>query len=182
MKDVIRCGVFETNSSSVHSIVIGNNGEDIYHTLPKVQYFGSGDFGWEVRQYTDADTKAAYLWTGIVKLNDEEDIDVDELRESITNILKNHGIEASFKEVGMVKSEYSDYEYLAFLKDDDWSYIDHVYDLKDFVKEVATNDELLMNYLYSEGSMIGTGNDNGDDDEGEVELPKNVLLEYCKGN
>ena len=183
MKTTIRRGVFETNSSSVHSIVIGNNGENIYRALPEVQYFGGGGFGWEVEQYNDADTKAEYLWTGIVKLNDEEDIDVDELRDSITDILGRHGIRAEFQEVGMIKSQYSDYEYFGFLENDDYCYIDHVYNLKDFVKLIATNEELLMNYLYSNGSMIGTGNDNGYDNErGSVVLPKNVLLEYCKSN
>lgn len=183
MKTTIRQLCFETNSSSVHSIVIGNNREDIYANLPKVQYFKGDSFGWEVRQYNDANTKAAYLWTGIVRLYDEDDINVDELRRSITEILHKYGIEAIFQEVGMIKSKYSDRKYFGFLEDDDYAYIDHSYDLKDFVKIVATDDNLLMNYLYSEGSMIGTGHDNGEDDEeGTVILPKNVLFEYCKCN
>ena len=47
MKTKIRKGLFETNSSSTHSIVIGNNGEDVQSNLPEEVYFHGGQFGWE---------------------------------------------------------------------------------------------------------------------------------------
>lgn len=43
MKKVIRRGVFETNSSSVHAISISNAGNLVY---PKFVYFEEGEFGW----------------------------------------------------------------------------------------------------------------------------------------
>lgn len=166
MKRTIRRGVFETNSSSVHSIVIGNNGENVYDCLPTQQSFKGGDFGWEVENYNDADSKASYLWTAIVTLYD---IDTNEYREKIANILNKWGIETYFEDPKVV---------------DENDYIDHVSDLLDFVITVCNDEDLLMNWLYSDGSELGTGNDSGYDgeDEGDVKLPKNVMLEYCKAN
>ena len=50
-----------------------------------------------------------------------------------------------------------------------------------FIKAIITNEELLMNYLFSNGSNIETGNDN-EYLEYEAITPTNVLYEYEKGN
>ena len=62
---VTREGMFETNSSSIHSITVGNK-ENLMDTLPldddgitlviNCEY----DFGWGEESYTDAEAKAAY--------------------------------------------------------------------------------------------------------------------------
>jgi hypothetical protein len=60
----IRNGVFETNSSSTHSISISSNSDGILETLPVSKkgfvHLSGGEFGWEERQYNDAETKANY--------------------------------------------------------------------------------------------------------------------------
>lgn len=61
----IRSSVFETNSSSTHSLTVGETGSGVMATLwideeGKVK-IGGGDFGWEQEIYHDAQTKADYL-------------------------------------------------------------------------------------------------------------------------
>ena len=65
MKTQIRQGVFETNSSSVHSISIIKN--DFKGSLPKkFTIDNDGKFGWETCVYDGALRKAAYLYQAIV--------------------------------------------------------------------------------------------------------------------
>ena len=163
MKLQIRKGLFETNSSSTHSIVIGNNGEDIYDNLPDKVYFYGGEFGWEHEVYDDVESKASYLYTSIVWC------DMNDYIDKIKEILAKWHIEAIFEELDK-KGSFKGY-----------AYVDHGYENVELVKQVCENEELLMNYLFSNGSFIETGNDN-DDTEFTNEHPKNVMLEYYKGN
>lgn len=167
MKQQIRRNIFETNSSSTHSIVIGNNGQDIYKELPEKLEFHGGEFGWEHETYYDTQSKANYLYTSIVWCGGE--IDVDDAIDRIRKILAKWDIEAEFEKLNENGEFYG------------WSYVDHGYENKDLVKELITNEELLMNYLFSENSSVETGNDN-DDTEFTAEQPKNILFDYYKGN
>lgn len=59
----IRLGLFETNSSSTHSIFIAPSSEGIYETLyvhKGTVHLTGGEFGWEYKKYNDAKTKANY--------------------------------------------------------------------------------------------------------------------------
>ncbi len=65
----VRHSVFETNSSSTHSISIVK-GVEVYDTLPLFDgpngnyvSIDQGEFGWGYEELTDAGSKAAYLWT-----------------------------------------------------------------------------------------------------------------------
>ena len=65
MKTQIRRGVFETNSSSVHSISIIK--DDFKGSLPKKFTIDcNGEFGWEVDTYDCPISKAAYLYQAIL--------------------------------------------------------------------------------------------------------------------
>ena len=65
MKTQIRRGVFETNSSSVHSISITK--DDFNGSLPSQFTIAcNGEFGWEVDDYDSPMDKAAYLYQAIV--------------------------------------------------------------------------------------------------------------------
>lgn len=65
MKTVIRKGVFETNSSSMHSITISDK-KGVMNTLSTssdgmtVNIDCDYTFGWGVEEYNDAEAKAAY--------------------------------------------------------------------------------------------------------------------------
>ena len=175
MKTKIRKGIFETNSSSTHSIVIGNNNEDIKSMLPSEIHFGSGEFGWAVDSYTDTQNKANYLWTGIVNNSM-----VDEYCPKIEETLNKYGIECTFEETEKKKNSYDGKLYDQFVNNK-WGYIDHSGDLIDFIEIVCNDEILLLNYLFSNESCVATGNDN-DDKIGDITNPKNILLEYDKNN
>jgi hypothetical protein len=167
MKTQIRNGLFETNSSSVHSIVIGNNGEDIYKNLPATVEFTGGEFGWKHEIYNDTNSKASYLYTSIVDCRAE--IDLEDALKRIKEILAKWNIQANFEQLNKDNRFYG------------FCYVDHADGNIDFIKELITNEELLMNYLFSNGSNIETGNDN-EYIEYEAITPTNVLYEYEKGN
>lgn len=167
MKIQVRKGLFETNSSSVHSIVIGNNGEDIHKHLPTTLEFYGGEFGWEHEVYTDTDSKASYLYTSIV--NCRSDINVEDTLKRIKQILAKWNVKAVFEEL----DENNNFR--------GFCYVDHAYDNIGLINELTTNEDLLMNYLFSSGSSVETGNDN-EETEYIAGTPKNVFYEYEKGN
>lgn len=173
MRKQVRKCIFETNSSSTHSIVVGNNGEDIYSGLPGVLEFHGGEFGWEHRLYTDTQTKADYLFTSLLYMDDPY-----VWMERIKEILGKWDVEAVFDE--LEEKQYSDGSVYYEVKGA-FCYVDHGGGNIDFVKKVCDDEANLMNYLFSEGSYIETSNDN-DDYEGLGEEPKNVLFEHIKWN
>ena len=175
MKIQVRKNIFETNSSSIHSLVIGNNNENIYENLPSEIYFNGGEYGWENEVYNDIENKANYLYTGIVKNNL-----VDELVPKIKDILSKWNITPIFQET-YKKVFYDNTMSDDFRNNEEFYYIDHSYALQDFLNTVCNNEELLMNFLFSDGSFIETGNDN-DDEWIDFKYPENVLFEYEKGN
>ena len=87
---VIRSGVFETNSSSTHSICITKN--NILDDKQDFIKFTIGEFGWEHEKYTTHYEKAQYLYTAIL---DNERYD---LIYKIKTILDSHNIKYEFEE------------------------------------------------------------------------------------
>lgn len=136
----IRNSVFETNSSSTHSIAISK--EPVI--IGKYIKFGIGEFGWE----NDCVDTADYLYTAILEQDNREDL-LDRLKE----ILDNHSIEYEFAEPVWHKSSYGDYL--------EYGYIDHSYELREFLDVILSNENLLMRYLFG-NSNVYTGNDNQD--------------------
>ena len=72
MNRKIRQGVFETNSSSTHSICIVKTA-DI--RIPASLHLTMGEFGWECENYNDSETKASYLYTGLLGNGREADVE-----------------------------------------------------------------------------------------------------------
>lgn len=183
MKVQIRQGVFETNSSSTHAIsVAGYYPEDwnpSYRVPEKIHFALDQEFGWEFETYEDTDSKAAYLWLIICDMHsDAKDLDdLKAVREHIENVLYNAGVQEVTFDMGSYKecswgddgSLYLDYP----------GYIDHSYEAYDFAKALLENDEMLLAYLLDSDSVIGTGNDNSDEDPYESEDAKWI---YRKGN
>lgn len=173
MKKQVRKSIFETNSSSTHSIVVGNNGDDIYSGLPNELEFRGGEFGWEHELYTDTQSKANYLFTSLLYTDTPL-----EYVERIKSILAKWNIETTFDEI--VQKKY-DSGYVCYEVPDKYCYVDHGTENKDLVKALCEDEALLMNYLFSDGSYVETSNDNDYYDTLGSE-PKNVLLDYYKGN
>jgi hypothetical protein len=136
MTKQIRQGVFETNSSSTHSICIAKDAE---LTIPKSLHFEFGEFGWEHDTLQSMSEKASYLYTGLVYNNRRGDLD------NIIQLLKDKGIEIT-------------------LEDGDSGYVDHSSELVDFLDAICEDEGKLMRYLFSDLSFIITGNDNDESD------------------
>lgn len=155
----VRNSVFETNSSSTHSICIA--------TRPVLQlkdevWLEFGEFGWESDEYSDTTSKASYLYTALVEMKR-----IDLLDNMVQLLLKN-GILCKFVDDPDNPNKK-------------WFGIDHVGELHDFVEAVCTNERLLMDYLFSPQSFIVTGNDN-DSDDGVSPNVKYDHIEFYKGN
>lgn len=135
----IRKGIFETNSSSSHSLHIDDKVE-VYDTIypdenGKITLKG-GEFGWQWEKYNDALTKANYAAIS------SSGVDFNLLEK----VIKNH--------TGAKKVEY--------IGNDTWnsgnySYIDH--DSCGLMSEL--NDEKsLKNFLFNPRCWLFLGNDN----------------------
>lgn len=144
MKIQVRHGVFETNSSSTHSICIAR--EVVQFDKSKTVRFGIGEFGWEFYTLRSTEDKASYLYTGILSL--EYDDYLDELKD----LLDANGIKYEFEEPKY--REISHGKYLCH------GYIDHGYGLSGFIRAVLKDSNKLISYLFSDKSFILTGNDN----------------------
>jgi hypothetical protein len=136
----IRKSLFETNSSSTHSITIQESGDytSIKHN-GKIELFG-GEFGWEWVAYRDALIKANYCAVYAAG------------NESKTEMLKE------------VISEHTGAEVEILVQRDDYdkegySYIDH--QSSDTADDAFASRETLKDFIFGVNSTLYTGNDNG---------------------
>lgn len=169
----IRKGVFETNSSSTHSICIAKDAE---LTIPKSLHFDFGEFGWECDTLRSLGEKATYLYTGLIAENRKEDA------EKIYELLKSKGIDVTVEEPTYKNNSYTNSEgkLVEYTTCENGGYVDHSDELKRFLNAVCDDESKLMNYLFSDLSFIITGNDN---DEEDVDINVDYAHEeYYKGN
>lgn len=170
-----RNGVFETNSSSVHTLVIGNDSDEFMNRLPDKVYFKFGEFCWEFEEYDDTSSKASYLYTAIYDVywekNENNKEMIQDFIEYIRSTLAKWNIGCEFEKPKMAR-------YGTYLET---GTIDHSDELKPFLSKIRKDEVMLMNFLFCKDSVIYTGNDN-EDDEREIKEPKNVILIYEKGN
>lgn len=157
MKKNIRHGVFETNSSSTHSISIGNSGQ-LLDTLP-INDEGNviiqpGEFGWEQETYNDAYTKAQYLavycrdWSG-----DKKDEFFTNLKDVILKQTKaNDVIFDLFKD-----EKEERYFYPGCY---DTGYIDHQSVESQDYHHVLEDKNNIRNFIFDKSSWLETDNDN----------------------
>jgi hypothetical protein len=158
----IRQNVFETNSSSTHSICIAKNCE---LTIPESLHFSFGEFGWECDTLYDVGSKSSYLYTGLFANDRHEDI------QKVIATLTAKGVAITRED-----PVYKDGESWA----ENSGYVDHSDRLTNFLDAVLADEEKLMRFLFSDMSFIITGNDNDDED---VDINVNYEYDgYYKGN
>lgn len=155
----VRTGVFETNSSSTHSICIAKSCTIV---IPPSLHLGFGEFGWEIDTHYDATSKASYLYTGLA-CNDRMD-DIDKL----VTILESNGVSVSKEEPDMSRGYFGN------------GYVDHSDELVEFLDAVMTDEEVLIRFLFADASFVETGNDN--DDEDLAGAPDDTHDTFYKGN
>ena len=163
MKRQIRNSVFETNSSSTHSIAIPYNCDETNYIS-----FHIDEFGWGFNKVDAAD----YFYTAIYETSDTE-TEVDEKIKRLKQILDEHGIEYRLPNprTNIWHSDYDDKDYISL----DYGYIDHGYELKGFVNELLEDGDKLVRFLS--GGLVFTGNDNSDSD-GFVDRNREFLEDY----
>ena len=163
----IRYGMFETNSSSTHTIIVTDR-----KTEPGLHVdFSMGEFGWEFGKLTTIDEKASYLYTAACCLYNRD------VYQDLYETLVKYGVNCTCSNHAQKDSNYN------------WvdnGYVDHVGDLNSFVDRMMKHEHALIKYLFSDESFVLTGNDNCDDDEYEwiqneadVDYPHQ---KYYKGN
>lgn len=158
----VRNGVFETNSSSVHAMIISDK-----KVKPgSVVHFGIGEFGWEKEIYNTVDEKATYFYTAACSCHGSV------VKNMIEKLLEPYGVKCEFAET--IFDEYG-------LRD---GYIDHGYETADFVDALLADPDMLIRYLFSSNSFVVTSNDNEWDDS-FIENATNVSYphtQFVKGN
>lgn len=147
----IRRNVFETNSSSTHSIAIPKKCD-----APNRISFSTGDFGWS---FSEVDA-INYFYTAIYETSETE-MEVLEKIQKLKSILKAHDIEYHFTRPHG-HTWYSDYHHKEYFSLDD-GHIDHGYELRDFVDELLNDEAKLLRFLG--GGLVFTGNDNSNTEE-----------------
>lgn len=148
----IRNGVFETNSSSTHSIVI-NSGE---YQIPKDTNIDilTGEFGWEIEYYSGFYDKASYALTYAINYG-SSDTNLELLNQVLTEHISSESIITynghSYEELIKYIESSDAYNY-------DMGYIDH--QSQDEVSEIFENSKTLSDFLFSSNSWFETDNDN----------------------
>lgn len=139
----IRKGVFETNSSSSHSITVEVG--PTWGTLPLNHkgniHLDGGEFGWEWEKFNDTLTKANYCavyasYTG--------------KKSILKKVIKDYTGAKKVKFKFSTNWDHGRYNH---------SYIDH--QSIDVCDELFESEEELKNFIFNDSSWLFTGNDNG---------------------
>lgn len=163
----IRKGMFETNSSSTHTIIVTDKNCE----PGAIVDFRIGEFGWEEDVLDTVDEKASYLYTMACSCLGRD------VYQDLYEVLAKYGVRCSCTDPAVFDDKY---HYL------DNGYIDHAGDGDSykFVDDMLKHEDKLIRYLFSDESFVVTGNDNCDrDDWYSDKVNVNYKhTEYYKGN
>lgn len=155
----IRRGVFESNSSSTHSICIPKKCKQ---TINHVDFY-IGEYGWENASVDPA----SYLYTAIWYSYDEES--AQKLIDEIADILVNNNI--SFRFAKPTYRTIGDYSYAT-------GYVDHADELRPFIEAIVKDESMLLRYLSA--GKVYTGNDNEESDLSGCDIALDDYYDYKK--
>jgi hypothetical protein len=158
----IRIGVFETNSSSTHSITINEDTNLFTSIIPDKNgtiTLTGGQFGWDWIAYNDALTKANYCAVDACKSA--------ERLEMLVSVIKNH---TGAKEVILnIDVDWNK---------DNYSYIDHQSQGPSDI--VFSSEEQLKKFIFDEKSYLYTGNDNTSEPINFFDHDQSTFTHYIK--
>jgi len=157
----IRRSVFETNSSSTHSITITHRG--LANNNMPVDRDGFihtelGEFGWEVEDYDDQASRLSYL---VTMLAEKSQIEAwwhgdKTTKEIATEIMETREFERLSDEIGRHA------RCKGVIIDPSEGYIDHqshedYRSFQDFLDECGTD---VVEFVFGRGNVVHTDNDN----------------------
>lgn len=160
----VRRSVFETNSSSTHSITITHG--KIANNNIRVDRDGYihtelGEFGWEIWDYKGQAERLSYLVTMLAVKSDVtlwcyEDDESRTEKDIVEDIMKTHEFEKLSDEIGR-HARCS-----GVIIDPSDGYIDHqshedYRDFQDFLDQYNTN---VVEFVFGRGNVVHTDNDN----------------------
>jgi hypothetical protein len=152
MTTQIRQSVFETNSSSTHSLSVSPcDSRDLLDTLPLNEdgnvVLAGGEFGWEIEDYTDAYSKANYAAIYVSSWAGEKS---DRYHEVLDSVIQ--------EQTGCSNVVY---DFNTTWEDDcETSYIDHQSVEGGQLDYLFDDPELLRQFIFNPGSVLHTDNDN----------------------
>ena len=147
MKKQIRQGVFETNSSSTHSMCI-HPGNKYVPNMSKLE-IKTGEFGWEEETYDRMNDKLSYALT--YALGDNSNKYIEMLNEVLTDNMSDTDITyngMSYEKLIGIPRYY----------DEDFGYIDH--QSLDEASEMFLSKNILEDFIFGRDSYFVTDNDN----------------------
>ncbi len=150
MHKVTRRAMFETNSSSTHSItIVDGKLDDKLPVRDGICKVHAGSFGWEEMDYDDAATKASYCLTW-AKDSSAPSNQLTMLEEVIKEV-------TGAKEVVFVPYSTGEDAW------DEWGSIDHQSGPSEggAGEGIFESKETLKNFIFCSQSKLYTGNDNG---------------------
>lgn len=156
----IRNKVFETNSSSCHSITINNQAKPRYDHLTPTLYLHFGKFGWEKKTYSDPQNKLVYMATAAAYIYTAK-----EIKEMAQNIAKYFN-EKEFIDVHLLLKAYNIKDgYFEFADKNYYIDIDHQScpaknkECRKLAKMFA-NPKAVYKFVMNRNNKIITDNDN----------------------
>lgn len=164
MTTQIRHGVFETNSSSSHSLTVG----DAAHSLSfpdsmlrsGVITIRLGEFGWHWERFYKPENKASYLVTDAVAQEFDSVDHTDEISSMSGSDLRDWLVERSTRVELIVQAIEKHTGCSVEIEAGSWFYVDH--QSLGLSREVPDDEEDILNFLFSESGSVTTGNDNKD--------------------
>ena len=172
MKRQIRRGVFETNSSSVHSITISKNTIDENKMTINDDGFievEAGEFGWGVEHHRDQYTKLSYLVMMAVETDGRQCESVEEFLKTEGFQHINHEIAAHCNCRGIVipgltwtKHTYQDSKGVDRFYVTHDGYIDHqsCEDYKNLQHFLDDKGVTVVEFVFNPNLMLEIANDN----------------------
>ena len=146
----IRKNVFETNSSSCHSLVISKDNYGPEHIPAYLNFNADEDYGWERSCYSSTEDKASYLYTAM--LDRDLGAQAKEFRRKLEEDFK---IKIFVPDYKRETSKYRDWEFW-----NNGGSVDHAEELVPFINEILEDDDKLKRFLFDPRSCIYTGNDD----------------------
>ena len=145
----IRDNVFETNSSSTHSLCISKEKFDPKNIPEYLNITADEDFGWSQITYDTPEEKANYIFEVMCECGKLAEI------KDFKNKIKKLGIKASYPRLVKNKWDCIDIR----------GYVDHAGEAVPFVHELLKDNDKLCRFLFNPKSVIYTGSDCVEDSD-----------------